>query len=417
MEDLKIVELRTEQLIPYEKNPRKNDGAVESVANSIKEFGFVNPIIVNEKFVIIAGHTRLKAAKKLGLLKVPCVIVKGLTEEQEKALRIADNKTSELAEWDLDLLKAEIEDIINIDMTLFGFEEVAPEPAEVVEDDYEPIFNEKETRTKVGQLWKLGNHRLYVGDSTDEASYEKLLGEDKADMVLTDPPYNVDYSSEDGKKIVNDKMENFQFEEFLTSAFKPMAEFLKEGRGFYIFHASRSQREFENALNNAGLQVRQQLIWNKNSFTLGRQDYQWKHEPILYGWKDGDRHYFINDRTQATVYEKEPADLEKMKKEELIALIKEFYKETTTVIDENKPLRDAEHPTMKPIKLMARFVENSSKVGEIVLDNFGGSGSTLMACEQTGRRCRTIELDPQYADVILDRWEKFTGKTAELIKG
>lgn len=413
MEDLKIEYFGVDEIKPYEKNPRKNDGAVEAVANSIKEFGFKNPIIVNKDLIVIAGHTRLKASKKLGLKKVPCVVVRDLTEEQERALRIADNKTSELAEWDLELLQQEIEQIMTIDMTDFGFEEVAPEPAEVVEDNYEPTLKE-ETRTQVGQVWKLGEHRLYVGDATETKSYDKLMGDEKADMVLTDPPYNVAYESADGKSIQNDKMENFQFEEFLTSAFKPMVEFLKEGRGFYVFHASRSQREFENALNEAGLQVREQLIWNKNSFTLGRQDYQWKHEPILYGWKDGDRHYFTNDRTQATVYEQEPEDLEKMKKDDLIALIKEFYK-YTTVIDENKPLKDAEHPTMKPIKLMARFIENSSKPGEIVLDNFGGSGSTLMACEQTGRKCRTMELDPQYADVILDRWEKFTGKTAELM--
>lgn len=414
MEQLKIEYLKVDEIVPYKKNPRKNDEAVDAVANSIKEFGFKNPIIVNKDFVVIAGHTRLKASKKLGLKEVPCVVVKDLTEEQEKALRIADNKTSELAEWDIELLQQEIEDIINIDMTAFGFEEVAPEPAEVVEDDYEPeIDDTKETRTKVGQLWQLGDHKLYVGDATSETSYEKLLGEDKADMVLTDPPYNIDYESDDGKKIINDRMEDSQFEEFLTSAFKPMEQFMKEGRGFYIFHASRSQREFENALNNAGLEVRQQLIWKKNQFTLGRQDYQWMHEVCFYGWKAGEAHYFTNDRTQATVYEKEPEDIEKMKKEDLVALIKQFYK-YTTVIDENKPQRDAEHPTMKPIKLMARFIENSSKIGEIVLDNFGGSGSTLMACEQTGRKCRTMELDPQYADVIIDRWEKFTGKTAEL---
>lgn len=414
MEELKIEYFKTSDIKPYEKNPRKNDGAVEAVANSIKEFGFKNPIIVNGNLVVIAGHTRLKASKKLGLEKVPCVVVRDLTPEQEKALRIADNRTGELAEWDLELLQQELDEIMTIDMSDFGFEEVAPEPAEVVEDDYNPDIEKPETRTKEGQLWALGNHRLYVGDATETKSYEKLMENERADMVLTDPPYNVAYESADGKSIQNDKMENFQFEAFLTSAFKPMVDFLKEGRGFYVFHASRSQREFENALNEAGLQVREQLIWNKNSFTLGRQDYQWKHEPILYGWKDGASHYFTNDRTQATVYEKEPEDLEKMKKDELIALIKEFYK-YTTVVDENKPLKDAEHPTMKPIKLMARFVENSSKPGEIVLDNFGGSGSTLMACEQTGRKCRTMELDPQYADVILDRWEKFTGKTAELI--
>lgn len=257
-------------------------------------------------------------------------------------------------------------------------------------------------------------HRLMVGDATSWKDVDKLMGGEIADLVVTDPPYNVDITGSDNKKILNDNMTDSDFEEFLLGAFQNLYERLKEGGAFYVWHASRTQREFENALNRAGLYVREQLIWNKNSLVLGRSDYQWKHEPCLYGWKEGS-HYFIDDRTQTTVQELEQTDIKKLKKEDLIKLLEEIMSYETTVINEAKPQRNADHPTMKPIRLIGRLVKNSSKKGEKVLDLFGGSGSTLIACEELGRVCYINELDPRYADCILDRFEKMTGIKPEKI--
>lgn len=386
-----MVFLNISELKPYENNPRFNDKAVDAVAASIKEFGFKVPIVVDKNNVIVAGHTRLKAAQKLGLEEIPVIVADDLTEEQIKAFRLADNKVGEIAEWDFEKLEMELKNI-EMDMSEFNFDmkELTKEfdkNKEVTEDDFDidKAVEEIDVPTsKRGDVFQLGNHRLMVGDSTSKEDVEKLMNGKKADCVVTDPPYNVAYEglTKDKLTIMNDKMSPEQFKEFLTEAFRRLHEILKDGGAFYIWLASREQVNFETALNEAGLQVRQQLIWNKNCMTLGRQDYQWKHEPCLYGWKDGASHNWYSDRSQ------------------------------TTVMDFNKPNRNGEHPTMKPLELIGYQIKNSSKENDIVADLFGGSGTTIIACEQLDRRCYTMELDPKYCDVIIKRWEMLTGKKA-----
>lgn len=414
---MQIVYKKIDELIPYENNPRNNEEAIKYVANSIKEFGFKVPIIIDKENVIVAGHTRYKASKQLGIAEVPCVIADDLTEEQIKAFRLADNKTAEIATWDFDLLEQELGEIAGLDMTDFGFDFLEPEESieEVKEDNYE-IEEIEEPKTKLGDMYKLGNHYLLCGDSTDPETVNKLVQNQTMDLLLTDPPYNVDVENSDGLKIKNDNMDSDAFRHFLSSAFKCAIDVMKKGASFYIWHGENEGYNFRGACYDVGLQIRQCLIWNKNSIVLGRQDYQWKHEPCLYGWTDGAPHYFINDRTQSTVFE-DKLDIDKLKKEEMKAILKEIYEDKipTTVMNEDKPLKNKEHPTMKPIKLMARLIANSSRKNDKVLDLFGGSGSTLIACEQLERSCYMMELDPHYCDVIIDRWEKLTGQTAEKI--
>lgn len=257
-----------------------------------------------------------------------------------------------------------------------------------------------------------------VGDSTDAKQVEALMNGTEADLVVTDPPYNVDITNSQGMKIENDNMGSGEFQDFLNKAFANLQMALKPGGAFYIWHASRTQKAFEEALNLNDMQVKEQIIWVKNAFVFGRSDYQWKHEPCFYGWKDGAGHYFTDDRTQTTVIE-DTYDFDKMKKEEAIALLKEIFAEETpsTIIHEDRPMKNDLHPTMKPIKLIARLIKNSSKEGESVLDLFGESGSTLIACEQLERKCFMMEFDPKYADVIIERWEAFTGEKAVKING
>lgn len=403
---------------PYEHNPRINDSAVELVANSIKEFGFKQPIVIDTSLTIVAGHTRWKAANKLGLKEVPCVLADDLTTEQVRAYRLVDNKVAEASEWDYDLLDDELADIDTLDMSAFGFETDQTGTAEALDDEYEPVIK-SEPVSRQGQIYDLGGvHRLMVGDSTSAHDVNLLCDDQLMDLVVTDPPYNVNISNTQGMTIENDDMDPSIFLDFLTACFENMNDRLKPGGAFYVWHASRSQSAFEEALNRVGLEVREQLIWNKNALVLGRQDYQWKHEPCFYGWKSGAGHYFVDTRTLTTVLDDpELADIESMKKTDLKKVLKTIltnYTETT-VLDEKKPIKDDLHPTMKPIPLIARQIKNSSRPGENVLDLFGGSGTTLMACEQLGRKCYMMEYDPLYADVIVDRWEKFTGKKAVLM--
>ncbi len=375
-------------MIPYERNPRNNDEAVDYVAESIKQFGFKVPIVIDNKNVIVCGHTRLKAALKLNIEEVPCVVADDLSDEQIKAFRLADNKVGEIAEWNFDLLSLELNDLdeLNFDMEAFGFEleDINTDEPETFEDEAPEVDEVNEPTTQPGDVWQLGAHRLICGDSTDRATVERLMNGEQADALVTDPPYNVAYQggTEDKLTIENDNMSSEDFRGFLTSAFTRAVDSLKEGSPFYIWYASREHVNFEKALNAAGLSVRQQLIWVKNAMVLSRQDYHWKHEPCLYGWKEGAPHKWYSDRSQ------------------------------TTVLEFDKPLRNGEHPTMKPIDLIGYQVKNSSKQGDIVLDLFGGSGSTLIACEQLGRVCYTAELDPKYCDVIIKRWENLTGESA-----
>ena len=382
-----IINIALKDLKPYENNPRKNDDAVKYVAESIKEFGFKVPIVIDKNNVIVAGHTRYKAAKKLKMSEVPCIIADDLTDEQIKAFRLADNKVAEKAEWDFDLLNAELDDIIDLDMELFGFEDALQDDAEeAVEDEFE-VELPAEPKSKLGDIYQLGNNRLMCGDSTVLEDVEKLMGGEQADMLLTDPPYNVNYEgkTKDKLKIKNDQMGNDNFRQFLTDAFSNADIVMKPGAVFYIWHADSEGYNFRGACFDAGWTVRQCLIWNKNSMVMGRQDYQWKHEPCLYGWKEGAGHLWASDRKQ------------------------------TTVINFDKPTRNDMHPTMKPIPLFDYQIKNNTKGGDVVLDLFGGSGTTIMACEQNGRRGYCMEYDPRYVDVIINRWEKFTGEKAVLL--
>lgn len=387
---MQIQEILLADLREYENNPRNNDGAVQAVAESIQQFGFKVPIVVDRDNVIVAGHTRYKAAARLGLDKVPCIIADDLTPEQIKAYRLADNKTGELAEWDFAALEIELAELseMDFDMSEFGFElSEFEEMPEVTEDEVPEVDEENEPITKLGDVWQLGRHRLICGDSTDKETIEKLMDGERADMLHTDPPYNVAYQGKTADKLTiqNDSMSDEQFFEFLNKAFEAADNVMRAGASFYIWHADSEGYNFRKACRATGWQVRQCLIWAKNSIILGRQDYHWKHEPCLYGWKDGAAHYFVEDRTQSTIWE--------------------F----------NKPARNDVHPTMKPVDLCAKAIYNSSKKNEIVLDLFGGSGSTLIACDELERICYLCELDPKYCDVIIKRWEALTGQKAEKI--
>ena len=415
---MQILEKRLDEIKPYERNPRKNDEAVKYVAASIKEFGFKVPLVIDSDGVIVCGHTRYKAAQELGLPTVPCIMADDLTPEQIKAFRLADNKTAEIATWDDELLSGELADILDIDMGDFGFglDDEEEEEPEVTDDNYNVAAPEV-PNAKRGDIYQLGDHRLMCGDATDADDVATLMNGIEADLLVTDPPYNVDYAGTkngEDRRILNDKQEENNFLEFLEDALTNAREAMKSGAVFYIWHADNQGLAFRSACENIGFHVRQCIIWNKNSFTIGRQDYQWKHEPCLYGWKDGAAHYFLDSRSEATVIEDKLPDVDKMKKPELVELLKKIYadKVSATVINEDKPARNDLHPTMKPLPLMGRLIKNSSKQGEVVLDLFGGSGSTLMACEQLNRKCYTMELDPKYVDVIIDRWKEFTGKEA-----
>lgn len=373
---LNIVYKKISELKEYDKNPRKNDKAVEAVANSIQSFGFKVPIIIEPDGTIVAGHTRVKASKKLGIDEVPCIIASDLSPDQLRAFRIADNKTAELADWDLDLLVEELKGI-EMDMEQFGFDDLEKLlDRDVLEDEFEEEIPEV-AYSKKGDVFVFGKHRLMCGDSTKSEDVEKLRDGALMDMVFTDPPYNVDYEGQDGMKIQNDKQSDEDFYNFLLSAFKNMYDSLKPGGPIYVCHADSEGVNFRNAFKNAGFKLAECLIWVKNSLVLGRQDYHWRHEPILYGWKEGSSHYFINDRSQDTVWE---------------------Y---------NKPKVNDLHPTMKPLELVGRAIKNSSKNGDKVLDLFGGSGSTMIAAEQIGRVAYLMELDEKYTDVIVKRMLRF----------
>ncbi|HAP5599495.1 TPA: ParB N-terminal domain-containing protein [Enterococcus faecalis] len=388
--DIKVQ--KTEDLIPYEKNPRHNEDAITAVAKSIEKFGFKVPIVVDASNVIVNGHTRLKAAKYLGLKEVPAIIADDLTPEQIKAFRLADNKVGEIATWDEELLNAELDELadLDFDMTEFGFDlpDIEGEEVEVIEDEFEEELP-AEPISKLGDIYQLGRHRLMCGDSTNSLEVEKLMGNKKADLLITDPPYNVAYEGK-GKEaltIKNDSKETNEFHSFLYEAFSAAINNMKLGSSFYVWYASSEVVNFHTALEEAGFLVKQELIWNKNSMVLSRQDYHWKHEPCLYGWASGGSHSWYSDRKQ------------------------------TTILNFDRPTVNKEHPTMKPVALFDYQIKNSSKQGDCILDLFGGSGTTLIACEQNEREAYLMELDPRYVDVIIARWEAFTGEVAVKISG
>lgn len=412
----KTCEVLIAELKPYERNAKiHNEYQLEKLCDSINEFGFLNPCIIDKEKNVIAGHGRIMAAEKLGWEKVPCVYVEGLTDEQRRAYILADNKLSELAEWDMDLVSEELSALKDEDfnITITGFsindiqftDEMQPD---ITEAEVEEI-KKKEPRIKQGEIWKLGNHTLMCGDSTNLDDVEKLVGGAVIDLLLTDPPYNVAIENSDGMSIENDDMGNEEFYEFLRYAFEAANVVMKEGAPFYVWYASKSATEFLAALKDTGLEPKQQLIWVKNHFTLSRQDYNWRHEPCLYGWKEGAAHYFIDIHSFDTVQEPK---INEMSRDECIEYIKELTASTTAMY-EDRPNKDDLHPTMKPLDLTVKMVRNSSRDGDNVLDLFGGSGTTLIACEKMDRNCYMMEYDPQYAEVIIERWEKYTGEEAK----
>lgn len=409
---MQIEMIKIAELTPYINNPRKNDKAVDAVAASIREFGFKVPITVDTNRVIVTGHTRLKAAIKLGMTEVPVITLNDLTSDQVKAFRLADNKVGELAEWDFEALAIELQDI-QMDMSQFEFD--MPEAQMQLEEDDFKVELPRIPKSKNGDIYRLGKHRLMCGDATKAEDVERLMDMDVADLLIVDPPYNVDYEGTAGK-IMNDKQTDNQFQEFLAAVFTAANRVLKMGGGFYIWHADSEGYNFRTACKRAGWTVRQCIIWNKNSLVLGRQDYQWKHEPCLYGWKDGAAHYFTNDRTFTTVYE-DKIDINKIKLADAKEMLKKLLdpKVPTTVINEDKPARNNEHPTMKPVRLIGRLIANSSKTGEAILDTVAGSGTLMVAAEQLNRRAYMMEIDPRFVDVIIERYEKLTGDKAEKI--
>lgn len=413
-------------LRPAEYNPRVQlqpaDLEYQNIKRSIETFGYVDPIIVNQDGTIIGGHQRYNVMKDLGYTEAQVVVV-DLDKNNEKALNIALNKIT--GEWDEIKLKDLLLDLDlnDYDLTATGFSSKEVEDlvirldkdVEAEDDDFDADADYEsieEPVTQRGDIWILGDHRLMCGDSTDLGDVNTLMGGEEADLVITDPPYNVNYK--DGS-IKNDNMDEGSFEDFLQNAFLAMFENMRPGAAAYIFHADSEGLAFRRAFRDAGFKLAECLIWEKNSFVLGRQDYQWRHEPILYGWKEGAAHYFIDDRSQDTILLEDELDLESMKKEDLITYINQIiaqYKDQTTVLFEKKPTKNDVHPTMKPVNLVGRLMRNSSKPGWNILDLFGGSGSTLMAAEQIGRRAFLMELDEKFCDVIVHRWEEFTGKKA-----
>lgn len=444
---LKTEKRKLKELVAADYNPRKaltpEDSEYQKIKRSIEEFGYVDPIIINEDGTIIGGHQRCTVLKDLGYEEVDVVVV-SLDKQREKALNIALNKIT--GEWDELKLKDLLLDLDlgDYDISLTGFEQedlaelvdnLAVEP-EAMDDDFdgEAVLEDiVEPKTKLGDVWKLGRHRLMCGDSTSQEDVATLMKGEMADLIITDPPYNVNYGDKadmldtylqkghrNNSRIKNDNMDNESFYSFMLQIYQSAYEFMRDGAAIYVFHAESTGHIFRQAFLDAGLKLAQCLIWEKNAFVLGRQDYQWRHEPCLYGWKEGAAHYFINDRTQDTVILEDDVDFEAMKKADLISYIEDMhrkYKDQTSVIYENKPTRNDIHPTMKPVTLIGRLMSNSSKSGWNVLDLFGGSGSTLMAAEQLGRTAFLMELDEKFCDVIVKRWEEYTGQSAIRISG
>ena len=365
---MNIVQKQLSEITPYARNAKKHDKKqIANVAESIKQYGFVQPIVIDRDGVIVIGHCRAMAAKKLGIKEVPCVCVDDLTPEQVNALRLVDNKSNE-SDWDLDLLADELPEL---DLSMFDFDWALPEdPMEqVIEDEAPDVDEEAEPVTKPGNIWQLGRHRLMCGDSTSSECVHALVGGGaQVDLLLTDPPYGVDYTgkTKDALKIENDAKSDDEFIAFLQSAFEAADSVMKPGAVFYIWHADSKAYVFRMACQMTGWEVRQVLIWVKNAMVMGRQDYQWKHEPCLYGWKSGAGHLWASDRKQ------------------------------TTVLEFDRPTKNKEHPTMKPVALFDYQIKNNTKGGDIVLDLFGGSGTTVVACEQNGRTAYVMEYDPRY---------------------
>lgn len=380
------------KLVPYVNNARTHSPEqVMKLRSSLREFGFINPIIIDRDYGIIAGHGRLLAAKEEGITEVPCVFVDYLTEAQKKAYILADNRMVMDAGWDEELLRVEIEALQGeaFDVSLTGFDEM--ELADLFkdgsdsgaeDDDYDlSAALEKAAFVERGDIWTVGRHRLMCGDATSAEDVAALMDDRKANLILTDPPYGVSFKSSSGLTIQNDSMKNEEFYNFLLSAFENMADHLEKGGAAYVFHADTEGLNFRRAFIDAGFHLAGCCIWVKDSLVLGRSDYQWQHEPVLYGFMQNGKHPWYSDRKQTTIW------------------------------NFAKPKRNANHPTSKPLDLLGYPIGNSTQENAIVIDTFGGSGSTLMACEQINRTCCTMELDEKYASIILRRYVDDTGDT------
>ena len=375
------------KLVPYINNARTHSPEqVKKLRSSLREFGFVNPVIIDRDYGIIAGHGRVMAAKEEGIEEVPCVFVDYLTEAQKKAYIIADNRFAQDAGWDEELLRIEIEALqgMDFDVGLTGFndDEIADlfdanGKSEAEDDDFDlSAALEKASFVQRGDIWTVGRHRLMCGDATSTEDVAALMDGKKANLIVTDPPYNVDFKSSNGLSIKNDKLENDKFYKFLLAAFHNMAANLEKGGAAYVFHADTEGLNFRRAFIDAGFHLAGCCIWVKNSLVLGRSDYQWQHEPVLYGFLQNGKHYWSKNAGRSQ----------------------------TTIWNFDKPKKNKNHPTSKPLDLLAYPIGNSSRENSIVIDTFGGSGSTMMACEQTNRICYTMELDEKYASVILRRF-------------
>jgi len=373
------------KLIPYINNARTHSAdQVNKLRSSLREFGFINPVIIDKDYNIIAGHGRILAAKEEGIPEVPCVYVDYLTEAQKKAYILADNRMAMDAGWDEELLRLEIEALqaesFDVSLTGFGDQEIADlfkdeEGSGAKDDDYDlSAALEKAAFVEKGDIWTVGRHRLMCGDATSAEDVERLMDGRRANLILTDPPYGVSFQSSDGLSIQNDSIKGEEFYQFLLSAMQNMASVLASGGAAYVFHADTEGLNFRRAFVDAGFHLAGCCIWVKNSLVLGRSDYQWQHEPVLYGFLQNGKHPWYSDRKQTTIW------------------------------NFDKPKRNKNHPTSKPLDLLAYPIGNSTQANAIVIDTFGGSGSTLMACEQTGRICCTMELDEKYASVILRRY-------------
>ena len=378
------------KLVPYVNNARTHSPEqLTKLRSSLREFGFINPVIIDRDFNVIAGHGRIMAAKEEGLTEVPCVFVDYLTEAQKKAYILADNRMALDAGWDEELLRIEIESLqgadFDVSLTGFGEDELADLFAgdgekDVKDDDFDlSAALEKAAFVERGDIWTVGRHRLVCGDATSAEDVAALMDGKKANLIVTDPPYNVAFRSGSGLSIQNDSMENGEFYTFLYNSFQNMAAHLEKGGAAYVFHADTEGLNFRKAFVDAGFHLAGVCIWVKNSLVLGRSDYQWQHEPVLYGFLKNGKHPWYSDRKQTTIW------------------------------NYDKPKRNKNHPTSKPLDLLGYPISNSSQENAIVIDTFGGSGSTMMACEQTNRICCMMELDEKYASVILRRYVEDTG--------
>lgn len=451
---MNIVDKNVDEIIPYENNPRKNDKAVPAVAKSIQEFGFKVPIVIDKNNIIVNGHTRLKAAKKLGLETVPCIVADDLTPDQIRAFRLADNKVGEIATWDDDKLEEELTELTGIiDMQDFGFEDFFSKDAqETVQPGDDDVKEPAAVFVKPGDLWVLGRHKLLCGDATKDTDVDRIMAGEKAQLVHTDPPYGVSYVTQSGKYDMiknDDKTGDDLLSTLLVPAFKEYVRNTDPDAAFYIWHASSTRRDFEDAMLAAGLLEKQYIIWAKPAPVLGHADYQWSHEPCFYSEKAGQHAHFYGDRTQRTVWMATIHSRAAMAASLAGGVVltdgkgSKIYVSAKTpkgkklryvrVSDEGQTVdlqpdstvstvweigRDSKtiHPTQKPLEIPIRAINNSSKPGDLVLDFFGGSGSTLIAAEKTGRRCNTIELDPKYCSAIIDRYIETVNDNSQVFR-